>query len=362
MSITRSYLLDLLRRYSPELKLLSHNIQAKYQELIDSGYGATFSDFEGEIIYCLIRQRRPTIVYEISPDCGYSTIYLYEAIRKNEIGKLYSFEIEAQKRGKPTLDVIKHNALSKIDDQYYQLVIGDASKVVSDYPDPAILLIDSCHEEWFGKWYWDNLLPRVTDVTLMQDILFWDRPEYSEEAKFIISKITEETTKYISLGVLERGVDFMEARREFSPRRSFQTNSILLSMNDTLEHVSGCLDDPLNNNNIPLDISDEDLSVVENHLIGYPVRQNNHRAYVGLSSIYESRGDKFRAKYYWSHACASALSDIHEKSLCELMVWTKKKRRPFKLMSAIVLGLLHRPQSVRLFIRYLLGRFRKNRV
>ena len=38
------------------------------------GDGAVFSDFEGEVLYCLLRELRPETFFEISPDCGYSTI------------------------------------------------------------------------------------------------------------------------------------------------------------------------------------------------------------------------------------------------------------------------------------------------
>ena len=44
---------------------------------------ATFSDFEGELLYCLIRgKEKPKNFFEISPDCGYSTIYISSALKK----------------------------------------------------------------------------------------------------------------------------------------------------------------------------------------------------------------------------------------------------------------------------------------
>ena len=68
--------------------------------------------------------------------------------------------------------VIENNLLNSEDFKTLQLVIGDASKTTLDFPDPDILLIDSCHDRWFGKWYTENLLKRVKDLSIVQDILF----------------------------------------------------------------------------------------------------------------------------------------------------------------------------------------------
>ena len=46
-------------------------------------FRATFSDFDGEIMYCLIREIQPKVFFEISPDCGYSSIYITSALKKN---------------------------------------------------------------------------------------------------------------------------------------------------------------------------------------------------------------------------------------------------------------------------------------
>ena len=50
-------------------------------------------------MYCLIREIKPKIFFEISPDCGYSSVYITSALKKIK-GILYSFEIEEKKFGK----------------------------------------------------------------------------------------------------------------------------------------------------------------------------------------------------------------------------------------------------------------------
>ena len=146
--INEDYLLSLLYRYADELVSISVAIRTSHDRNLDAGRGATFSDFEGEIAYCLIRDRKPQVVYEISPDCGYSTLYLYEAICWNGVGKLFSFELEQKKLGRPTDEVIADTCRTNLDDRFFELVIGDASYMSSKYADPDFGLIDSCHDEW----------------------------------------------------------------------------------------------------------------------------------------------------------------------------------------------------------------------
>ena len=141
--------------------------------------GATFSDFDGEIMYCLIREIKPKIFFEISPDCGYSSVYITSALKKNKKGILYSFEIEEKKFGKETASFIKNNIRNYAYNKH-KIIIGDATKTTLDFPDPDMVLIDSCHEDWFAKWYISFLLPRIKEIAIIQDIVFYDRIEYSE--------------------------------------------------------------------------------------------------------------------------------------------------------------------------------------
>ena len=91
-AIHKDYLFKIYKRYSSELKILTKQIREDFPKF--KKFRATFSDFDGEIMYCLIREIQPKVFFEISPDCGYSSIYITSALKKNRKGILYSFEIE----------------------------------------------------------------------------------------------------------------------------------------------------------------------------------------------------------------------------------------------------------------------------
>ncbi len=45
-----------------------------------------------QLSYLRIRHQKPKLVWEISPNWGYSTIYLLSALKDNEAGQLISFD------------------------------------------------------------------------------------------------------------------------------------------------------------------------------------------------------------------------------------------------------------------------------
>ncbi len=90
--INVDYLLKIYKKYSNELQEITQKISLSFSK-VNKNYRATFSDFEGEILYCLIRDRKPKLFYEISPDCGYSTIYISSAFKKNKIGKIHEISL-----------------------------------------------------------------------------------------------------------------------------------------------------------------------------------------------------------------------------------------------------------------------------
>ena len=300
--IELDYLENLVNKYSSELIELSIKIKKKYYEMRKANFGVTFSDFEGELLFCLIRDRKPEIIYEISPDCGFSSIYITAALSKNKKGKVFSFETEKFKNKIPIKKVIENNLLNSEDFKTLQLVIGDASKTTLDFPDPDILLIDSCHDRWFGKWYTENLLKRVKDLSIVQDILFFDRREYSGEADYLISNYLNKN-KYVSLGILERLESIRTVRKKFVQRRPWQTNSILISKNLSSSMRSD-LKDPIDNNMFKTPLSNQKLAKVENTLLEFPIRQNKHRSYMLL---YFNSKHSIQKRNYYNNALASAL-------------------------------------------------------
>lgn len=277
--ISKDFLIKIYKKYSNELINLTEQIRNDFTKF--KKFRATFSDFDGEIMYCLIREIKPKIFFEISPDCGYSSIYITSALKKNRKGILYSFEIEKEKFGKETARFIKNN-IRNYSYNKHQIIIGDATKTTLEFPDPDMVLIDSCHEDWFAKWYITSLLPRIKKIAIIQDIVFYDRVEYSGESRVLLKYLKNK--KYISLGILERYKDFRVINNLFPRRRSFESNTILFS-NNNLESIKSDDDDLLENNFFSLNINQKQLYKIENKLQEFPQRQNIHRSFLRLSQV-----------------------------------------------------------------------------
>tara|TARA_B100000925_G_scaffold238868_1_gene187903 strand:+ start:63 stop:1118 length:1056 start_codon:yes stop_codon:yes gene_type:complete len=276
--ISEDFLIKIYKKYSSELMILTEQIRNDFPKF--KRFRATFSDFDGEIMYCLIREIKPKIFFEISPDCGYSSIYITSALKKNKKGILYSFEIEEKKFGKETASFIKNNIRNYAFNKH-EIIIGDATKTTFEFPDPDMVLIDSCHEDWFAKWYISFLLPRIKEIAIIQDIVFYDRMEYSGESRVLLKYLKNK--KYISLGVLERYKDFKGINNLFPRRRSFESNTILFSNNNNLESIKPNIDDLLENNFFTLNINQKQIYKIENKIQENPQRQNIHRTFLRLS-------------------------------------------------------------------------------
>lgn len=275
--ISKDYILKIYKKYSNELLSLTNKLRKRY-ELINKKSRATFSDFEGEILYCLIRDRKPEIFYEISPDCKYSSLYITSAFRKNNFGKILSFEIEPYKFSQKTEELIRNN-LDGFDYKNHDIIIGDVLKTHKEHKNPDMVLIDSCHEKWFAKWYLKELFPKTKDIIFLQDIVFIDRMEYSGEAEETLKFLKKKN--YISLGLLEKERDFRQINNNFPRRRSFQSNSVIYSRKN-IEKFKPEYNDITKNNFFDLTISDSEIYQIENLIESEPKRQNIHRTYIRL--------------------------------------------------------------------------------
>jgi predicted O-methyltransferase YrrM len=332
MLIDSGGILGLLETYHDELAELSHRVRERYWQMCARGDGAVFSDSEGEVLYCLLRELKPETFYEISPDCGYSTLYAYEAIARNGSGKHYAFEIAEEKHGRPTGAALQENACRPLDPDRFELVLGDASRTTAAYPDPDVVLIDSCHDRWFAEWYWEELLPRVGDVALVQDIVFHDRVEPSTEAEWLLERLESEHVPFLSLGVLERGSGAARARRDFVPRRPYETNSILLA--GKRAEMTPLMPDKRTT----------DVVQLESDYAQPPRKAVGHRDLAAISSHYAAAGEGLLSSHYWTRAVAHALEETNRgqgKALSELLTRALRERRPGRALGVAAVSAVY---------------------
>lgn len=225
----KSFFIDILDKYYMEISSFSYEFAKRHHKDNQINKRGAFSDLEGIFLYCLIREFKPNLIFEISPDTGMSTQYILQAVNKNNKGKVIGFELEKFKYSNiPTLEVIKSNQTNpEIVDKFYTLVIGDATKTcdLKKFGQPDIVLIDSCHEDFFAKWYLKDLIPFVKEFSLIQDICFEHKIEGSSEASTVINYLNDK----IPYLMLDKFREWLLFKNDYYPIKNCLTNSILIS-------------------------------------------------------------------------------------------------------------------------------------
>jgi hypothetical protein len=93
-----------------------------------------------------------------------------------------------------------------------------------------LLLMDSCHEDWFAEWYVSSLFPMVRGPVLIQDIAFRNRLEPSSEARFVWDWIAKNRVAVDLVGEMEQRIERTVLRCGFAERRGLRCNSIVLTV------------------------------------------------------------------------------------------------------------------------------------
>ena len=227
------YFLDILQKYFYEIKEFSYELAKKFHEDNQIYKRGAFSDTEGIFLYCLIREVKPNLIFEISPDTGMSTNYIIQAVARNGFGKVIGFELEEYKhKNIPTLEVIRSSQtdISSFD-KFYQLEIGDATITcdLKKFGTPDIVLIDSCHDDWFADWYLKYLIPNVKKYSLIQDISYYHKIEGSTEAHAVLKNFKNSKKNFL---LIDKFREFFLLKDNYFPIRNYLTNSILIAGNE----------------------------------------------------------------------------------------------------------------------------------
>ena len=124
---------------------LYHN-ELNYDKMneIQKGYGQ-FHISESEFLYTLVRHIKPSKIIEVSPDRGFSSTIIMEALKVNNLpSQLLSFDIHDKS--------LKHDKSGIIS---RKLIMGDAKQTITDdmVREADFVLVDSDHSYDFGKWY-----------------------------------------------------------------------------------------------------------------------------------------------------------------------------------------------------------------
>lgn len=339
----------LYRKYDTELRELARRLRSTYHQMQKKRHGTTFGDVEGELMYLLLREMKPATAFEISPDCGWSTNYLLAALTANQHGALHSYELEPYKHGRPTETVIRGNQHPDWDQRRLTVHLGDARDTSHKVEGPInFLLLDSCHEDWFAKWYVDELFPRVHGAIMLHDIVFLDGLEPSSEARWFWDWAQGKGIRLSMTGLVEEALrDGL--RTSYAERRSYRCNSVVLSW-PNLDH--GPLPELQPSPERLLEQAqemtgpgaDELATQAVRQILTHPERANRHRLLYRAGEIFQKLGEKEEAVRQWQRAVGVTLEDDplqRGKGLSELFrLFTRDHHWRQVLATGLLLGIL----------------------
>ena len=228
-------ILALYLKYQDELIFLSEiliPIRKKIRNTL-GGYPG-FCDIEAEFLYILIREIKPSTVFEISSRHGFTTNFVAAALSKNGSGQLECFEITKSVNGVPTEEIIRSNISDNFRDIPVNIHIGDARIMASEQVKsitPDFLIIDSLHTDVFSEYYINVLFKYTVGGVYIQDINHYGpRPEWASEAYYTLNHLIHHENNYLPISLYEDDINDSGCRSEITSHRAFRSSSIFFNL------------------------------------------------------------------------------------------------------------------------------------
>jgi predicted O-methyltransferase YrrM len=162
----------------------------------------SFDDFDCEISYLLVRERRPAIVVEVSPAGGWSTSWILNAVKDNGSGTVFSYDL---------VDRARRILPRELTESRWVCLKGDVRRAGPLIPDSIdFLFVDCLHTGEFAHWYVEHLFPRLSknatvvidDVFIAADTLFTrkgGREGVESEPDVVLSWLAKQKLPYFTV-------------------------------------------------------------------------------------------------------------------------------------------------------------------
>ena len=194
--ISTEYVLSLYRQYSKDLRLVRRQqywfqfwhdnmLVRRLHKKVYKPFGLNLPklnpmlhELEGELTYLLVRDRKPKLILEVSPNTGWSTTWILRALRDNHTeGRLRSFDLH---------DTCTKLVPQQLAAQRWEFIQGDCRKTLNQVEEADYLFIDSDHSQQFAEWYAEAILANVRAGTTISvhDVFYASEP--TPEGKVVI--------------------------------------------------------------------------------------------------------------------------------------------------------------------------------
>jgi predicted O-methyltransferase YrrM len=149
-------IVGLYGKYKDELLEVGQKIRSFLDENHKKGMNPQLSDIEAELTYMFLRELKPNNVVEFSPCHGYSSMWILNAMDRNNNGTLFSFDLIDDSEHYLPKDLNKRRVFVK----------GDVTLQIKKFPEQIdYLFIDSDHSQKFGQWYIRTVFPLINSGT-----------------------------------------------------------------------------------------------------------------------------------------------------------------------------------------------------
>lgn len=189
--IDLEYVSALYREYAGELAAVG-KAQREYAESNAGTMEPQLDDLEAEITYLLLRATRPAHVMELGTFHGWSTTWILSALRDNGTGHLHSFDI---------IDNVVRNVPAELAEGRWTFVRGDIKETLGQVPaDTGYLFVDAAHTASFGRWYLENLFPRVPAgiPVSVHDVFHFRTTLPFHEGKVVVRWLKDRSTPFFT--------------------------------------------------------------------------------------------------------------------------------------------------------------------
>ena len=159
----RSLIKEAVGRFAPEFETLRFLPEARY----DRRHFPTIGQYDwlaGQVLYALVRMRRPRRVIEFSTSSGYSTTFIALALKRNGTGQLHSIDLDRDAQLSAERWLRQHSVMDRV-----TLHQGDCRDVVPNLvtDELDLLFIDSLHSFDLTSWYLTAVVPTLQPEVLV---------------------------------------------------------------------------------------------------------------------------------------------------------------------------------------------------
>ncbi|MHA2059361.1 MAG: class I SAM-dependent methyltransferase [Candidatus Ranarchaeia archaeon] len=147
-------------------------------------------DLVTEITYMLIREVKPKTIVEISPGIGWSSSWILQALKDNNIGHLYSFDL---------VDHVSKALPTTLTKERWTFTSGDVKTHLEKIPKNIdYLFMDSDHSGEFAEWYIKDVFPRVRDNVPVSVDDVYHTSEVKEEGLVVLSWLKDRNLAFFT--------------------------------------------------------------------------------------------------------------------------------------------------------------------